>query len=177
MEIQKLYIPGNQINHHNFLLVWHFCCEYHKDNDWFQIYNYLFFIKMPFIFHIQHFYWMANVSGLKGKCQRSFLQISKANTDLSSFLESIFKHKQVWKTWKHDCISMILIIAQWKVFQEKCVKIILWQNITICKWWSTSKIWSGKCQNNIQVRPILNHTPFTNTYIPNFIQDKLYLES
>ena len=104
-------------------------------------------------------------SGLKGKCQRSFLQISKANIDLSSFLESILKHKQVWKTWNHDCIyNMILIIAQWKVFEEKWIKIILWQNITICKWWSTSKIWSRKCQNNLQVEPILIHTSFTHTF-------------
>ena len=109
-------------------------------------------------------YWMANVSGLKGKCQRSFLQISKANIDLSYFLESILKHKQVWKTWKDVCISMILIIAKWKVFEEKWIKILLWQNITICKGGSTSKIWCRKCQNNLQVRHILIHTSFTETF-------------
>ena len=44
--------------------------------------------------HIIFIIWL-NILGLKGKCQRSFLQISKANIDFISFRESVFKHKQV----------------------------------------------------------------------------------
>ena len=50
------------------------------------------------------------ISGLKGKCQRSFLQVAKANIDLNSFLPSIARHEQVLNSGSSH-ISMILFIV------------------------------------------------------------------